>query len=84
MKLENINNLILKIIAPFNLSLIRPANFNNLATIFFENNLVSELYHEKIKNLDSFSKNHLEGLEPLENEIDDVQFYLETHFYHYL
>ncbi|MFX0133074.1 MAG: hypothetical protein ACFFDN_05450 [Candidatus Hodarchaeota archaeon] len=83
-KIKYIKEILLEIISQLNLSFNKSPNFENLATILYDNNLLDEIYYRKIKLLDSINENELVNSKSLENDLNAIKMYLEMKFYHYI
>ena len=82
--MKNLKSIILEIVSILNLSSKVEPKFSELALILYKNNLIHEIYYNKIKSLDSIDMRKLEDSKSLKNKINDIKLYLEMQFYHYI
>ena len=75
-KISKIHNLLIEILERLNLTLNKDPTFQNIAEFLGTRDLISEPYAQKIKILE-------EKLPSLQ-EINDIELYLLSRFYHYI
>ena len=81
-KIEKIRDLLLKIFQRLNLQLNEPQTITNMAHFLQIHRYISESYSNKLKSLDNPSD--IGALKQIYDELNDVELYLMTRFYHYI
>ena len=81
-KIKKIQNLLLEIIERLNLQFEETPTISNIANFLQTNQYMSEFYSNKLKSLDSLSE--LVNLKKIYGELNDLELYLLTRFYHYI
>ena len=82
-KITKIHDLLLEILEQLNLKLNIELTFANMSRFLVERNLISEQYAQKISALEK-SKQFCDERPQLHNELNDIELYLLSRFYHYI
>ncbi len=82
-KIGKIHDLLLEILDKLNLKMNSDFTFGNISKFLEERNLISEQYAKKISILDK-SDNFCDERPLLHQELNDIELYLLSRFYHYI
>jgi len=82
-KITKIHDLLLEILEQLNKKLDLDPTFQNIAEFLLTHNLISEPYAQKIRLLDKSDQFCVER-PLLHKELNDIEFYLLSRFYHYI
>ena len=82
-KMTKIHGLLLEILERLNLKLNVDLTFSNISRLLVERNLISEQYAEKLSILDK-SNQFCDERPLLHQELNDIELYLLSRFYHYI
>ena len=82
-KIAKIHDLLLEILERLNLKLNMEPTSTNISKLLVEHGLISEQYAQKISALEN-SKQFCDERPLLHNELNDIELYLLSRFYHYI
>ncbi|NHI92629.1 MAG: hypothetical protein EAX96_09005 [Candidatus Lokiarchaeota archaeon] len=81
-KIMKIHKQMFEIFERLNLKLPSPPSISNMAIFLQDHQYISKNYASKIKSLDLISD--FKNMKNISKEINDIELYLLTRFYHYI